>query len=84
MPSHYCRSQTDRLYLKGPFYSKQKIINVYKSKCANDNIVPLSDCYVLNYIAENKLSIFLPKKISVIIVWAKLKIMNTPAHCTQG
>jgi len=62
MPSHYCRSQTDRLYLEGPFYSKQEIINVYKSKCADDNIVPLSDCYVLNYMAENKLSIFLPKK----------------------
>ncbi|XP_022160718.1 uncharacterized protein LOC111026860 [Myzus persicae] len=62
MPSHYCRNKTDRLYLEGPFYCKQEIMDAYKLKCVEDSLVPLSNCYLSNFMVENKLSIYLPRK----------------------
>lgn len=54
MPSHYCRSKTYRLYLEGPFYCKQEIMDAYKLKCAEDtsSMVPLSFCYLSNFMVE--------------------------------
>lgn len=62
MPSYYCRSKTDRLYLEGPFYCKQEIMEAYKLKCVEDGLVPLSNCYLSNFMVENKLSIHLLRK----------------------
>ncbi|CAI6359890.1 unnamed protein product [Macrosiphum euphorbiae] len=62
MPSHYCRQKTNRLYLEGPFYNKQQVFEAYKQKCIDGNLVPLSICYVYNFMREKKLSIFVPRK----------------------
>lgn len=61
-PSHYCKSKIDRLYLEVPFYCKQEIMDAYKLKCIEDSLVPLNNCYLSNFMVENKLSIYLPRK----------------------
>lgn len=62
MSSHYCRQKTKILYLKGPFFNKQQVFEVYKQKCRDDNLVLLSFCYFYNFMREKKLSIFIPRK----------------------
>jgi len=46
MPSHYCRKQTSRLYVEGPFKNKQEIYNAYKSKSISDNLLPLRHLFI--------------------------------------
>lgn len=62
IPSHYCRKQPNRLYLEGPFLHKSKVFEVYKYKCVEDNILPLSYCYFYKFMKEKKFSIFMPRK----------------------
>lgn len=61
MPSHYCRKNTERLYLEGPFKDIQDIYNVYKDK-SNDGLIPFSKIFFRNYMKDKKLSIFSPRK----------------------
>jgi len=62
MPSHYCRDRTNRLYLEGPFNSFQEVFTCYKKKCSEDQLIPLSKCFFTQYMKENKVSIFKPRK----------------------
>jgi len=62
MPSHYCRKQTSRLYIEGPFKNTQVIYNAYKSKSTSDNILPLSKTFFHKFMKEKKLSIYSPRK----------------------
>jgi len=54
MPSHYCRQNTNRLYLEGPFFNKQYVLEAYKQKCNDDNLVPFCICCVYNFMREKK------------------------------
>lgn len=51
-----------RLYLEGPFLHKLEVFELYKTKCIEDNILPLSSCYFYNFLKEKKFSIFMPSK----------------------
>lgn len=62
MPSHYCRKKTNRLYLEGPFMHKSEVFELYKSKCTEDSIIPLSICYFYSFMKQKKFSIFMPRK----------------------
>lgn len=62
MPSHYCRKQTSRLYLEGPFKNTQEIYNAYKSKSISDNLLPLSKTFFHQFMKEKKFSIYSPRK----------------------
>jgi len=37
-------------------------MDAYKLKCVEDSLVPLSNCYLSNFMVENKFSIYLPIK----------------------
>lgn len=62
MPSHYCRKQTSRLYLEGPFKNTQEIYNAYKSKSISDNLLLLSKTLFHQFMKEKKFSIYSPRK----------------------
>lgn len=62
MPSHYCRKQSSRVYLEGPFKDFEQIFHTYKNKCIEDQISPFSKTFFRQYMVEQKLSIYLPRK----------------------
>ncbi|CAH2102069.1 unnamed protein product [Euphydryas editha] len=62
LPSHYCRSTTSRLYLEPIFKSKSHLYDVYKQKCNEEAVHPVSSCYFDNKFEELNLSICKPKK----------------------
>lgn len=62
MPSHYCRKNTERLYIEGPFKDIQDIYNVYKKKSNDSGLVCFSKTFFRNYMKERKLSIYSPHK----------------------
>lgn len=62
LESHYCRKDSKRLYLEGPFNTKQEIYELYKVKCKNDRIIPLTRTSVMKTFETNKISIFKPRK----------------------
>lgn len=62
MESHYCRNNSKRLYLEGPFNTKQEIYDLYLEKCKIDNVTPFKRNSVMKVFEENRISIFKPRK----------------------
>jgi len=62
MPSHYCRARSNRLYLEGPFESKQEVYDLYVKHCAEENVRPLSKSYIFEFLKEKNFFIFHPRK----------------------
>ncbi|XP_060843700.1 uncharacterized protein LOC132927277 [Rhopalosiphum padi] len=62
MPSHYCRKRSERLYLEGPFNSKQEVYDVYLLKCKEENMKPLSRSFFSRFMTQKKFSIYQPRK----------------------
>ncbi|XP_060859415.1 uncharacterized protein LOC132936667 [Metopolophium dirhodum] len=62
MPSHYCRKKSERLYLEGPFNSKQEVYDVYLLKCKEENMKPLSRSFFSRFMTQKKFSIYQPRK----------------------
>lgn len=59
MPSHYCRRETNKLYLEQHFTTLTELYDVYKSACQISNEEPLSRSSVLN---QMNISLYQPKK----------------------
>lgn len=68
MQSHYCRKQTSRLYLEGPFKNTQEIYNVYKSKSTCDGLLPLSKTFFHQFMKEKRYLYTIQEKIYAIYV----------------
>lgn len=62
MESHYCRHQTDKLYLQPDFESLAQLYDCYVQVCQENNEKPLSDCFFSNLFHSSKLSLFQLKK----------------------
>lgn len=62
MPSHYCRLRFNRLYLEGPFDTKQEVYNLYVEHCTEENLRTLSKLYLFEFLEEKHFSIFHPRK----------------------
>lgn len=61
-PSHYCRQQTNRLYLEGPFDTKQEVYDLYVNRCTEEEMRPLSKSFLFEFLKEKHFSIFQPRK----------------------
>lgn len=60
--SHYCRKDSDKLYLEGDFTSKMDVFRVYQNHCVENNQQALSMFTFSEIFEEMKLSLFSPKK----------------------
>lgn len=62
MPSHYCPLQSKRLYLEGPFDTKQEVYDLYAKHCNEKNMRPLSKSFLFEFLEENNFAIYKPRK----------------------
>lgn len=62
LPSHYCRKQTDNLYLEPLFTTMTQFFNHYVEYCNEKQILHLSRQVFDKTVSEMKISIFHPKK----------------------
>lgn len=62
LPSHYCRKDTDRLYLEQVFQSVSDLYRAYCKFCAENGKTPLSHTCLRTMMDTMKLSIFHPRK----------------------
>ncbi|XP_050295954.1 uncharacterized protein LOC126735891 isoform X2 [Anthonomus grandis grandis] len=62
MPSHYCMSQSSKLYLESIFKSKQEVYDVYVENCAEAKVKPLSLTQFKKKITQMNIGLFQPKK----------------------
>jgi len=62
MESHYCRKRTNRLYLEGPFESKQQLYSLYVQEAKHVKYTPVSRACFNKFIKSKKFSIFKPRK----------------------
>lgn len=60
--SHYCRRESNKLYLEGNWQSKVQLYEVYKSYATEKNEPFVSRTYFCNLFEELDLSLYLPKK----------------------
>lgn len=60
--SHYCRRNTNRLYLEPMFRSFEDVYREYQSYCGENNLVPGSKTTLRKEMDERKISIFKPRK----------------------
>ncbi|KAF6203542.1 hypothetical protein GE061_001874 [Apolygus lucorum] len=62
LPSHYCRSTTEKQYLQTDIRSIGKFYELYKSQCEQDNVTPLSRFVFDQHVKSKNVSIFTPRK----------------------
>lgn len=62
MESHYCRKKSNKLYLEEDFKSKTDIFQLYKNKCLDEDVLPLSISTFLKEFDEMNLALFKPRK----------------------
>lgn len=62
MESHYCRKRTNRLYLEGPFESKQQLYSLYVQEAKHVKYTPVSRACFNKLIKSKKNSISKPRK----------------------
>ncbi|XP_047143996.1 uncharacterized protein LOC105844486 isoform X2 [Hydra vulgaris] len=62
MESHYCRKRTKRLYLEGPFESKQQLYSLYVQEAKHVKYTPVSRACFNKFMKSKKFSIFKPRK----------------------
>jgi len=62
MESHYCRKKSKRLYLEGPFDSKQQLYNLYLQEAKDIQIEPVSRSCFTKYLKTNNFSLYKPRK----------------------
>uniref|UniRef100_A0A6P7GR70 Uncharacterized protein LOC114345767 isoform X3 n=1 Tax=Diabrotica virgifera virgifera TaxID=50390 RepID=A0A6P7GR70_DIAVI len=60
--SHYCRKKSNKLYLEEDFKSKTDIFQLYKNKCLDEDVLPLSISTFLKEFDEGNLALFKPRK----------------------
>jgi hypothetical protein len=62
VPSHYCRSSSNRVYIEDTFDSKSHMFRIYTEWC-KDNQKPNIGCKLFNeMLEEEKISIYKPRK----------------------
>lgn len=62
IPSHYCRSNTKRIYVEDQFKSKTNMQKIYAEWCKNNDEVPAMRKKFCTVLDEEKISIFKPRK----------------------
>ncbi|CAG9763518.1 unnamed protein product [Ceutorhynchus assimilis] len=62
LPSHYCRKDTDKLYLEQNFQSFAQLHRVYEIKCQENEKKPLSAKTLTKMAEEMNLALFRPRK----------------------
>lgn len=62
MPSHYCRSRTDRKYIEPNFRSLAEVYRYYQHSCTESGEETLSYGFVCDLFKDQKLSMYQPKK----------------------
>lgn len=62
LPSHYCRKETERLYLEQTFQSWSSLYKVYEQRCHDQNQSCLSITSMTNLAEKMKISLFRPRK----------------------
>ncbi|CAG9771281.1 unnamed protein product [Ceutorhynchus assimilis] len=62
MESHYCRENTDKLYLEEDFKSKTEVYELYKEKCIADSVTPLSMFSFSREMDANNIGLFKRRK----------------------
>ena len=62
MPSHYCRSSSNKNYLEPLFASKSEVYREYKAKCTENDKAPYHKTGFTELFHELNLSLYQPKK----------------------
>ncbi|XP_030752314.1 uncharacterized protein LOC115879560 [Sitophilus oryzae] len=62
LPSHYCRKDTQQLYLEQTFQSWNDLFKVYQKQCADNNRNVLSSKLLRQMAKKMKIAIFSPRK----------------------
>ena len=62
VPSHYCRSNISRTYVKASFFSKSRMYAIYYDYAKEHNIEIISRQLFCDILKEKKISIFKPRK----------------------
>ncbi|CAG9771646.1 unnamed protein product [Ceutorhynchus assimilis] len=62
LPSHYCRKDTDKLYLEQNFQSFAQLHRVYEIKCQENEKKPLSTKTLTKMAEEMNLALFRPRQ----------------------
>lgn len=62
MPSHYCRSQSSKLYLESIFKSQKGVYDLYVENCTEAKMKPLSISQFKKIYAQMNIGLFQPKK----------------------
>nr|CAI5827869.1 unnamed protein product [Callosobruchus analis] len=62
IPSHYCRSQSSKLYLEPIFKSQKEVFDVYVENCSESKIKPLSLTQFKKFFIKLNIGLFQPKK----------------------
>nr|CAI5847837.1 unnamed protein product [Callosobruchus analis] len=62
IPSHYCRSQSSKLYLEPIFKSQKEVFDVYVENCSESKIKPLSLIQFKKFFIKMNIGLFQPKK----------------------
>uniref|UniRef100_A0A6P7H905 Uncharacterized protein LOC114348822 n=1 Tax=Diabrotica virgifera virgifera TaxID=50390 RepID=A0A6P7H905_DIAVI len=69
LPSHYCRNETQKLYLEYSFTSMSDLYGVYvNSFCQEKNITPLGRNVFSQRFKENNFALYTPKETNAIFV----------------
>lgn len=62
LPSHYCRSSSNKLYLEPMFQNKNDIYREFEKYAGEHNIKPLSRNYFVQEMERQNIALFRPKK----------------------
>lgn len=62
MPSHYCRSRTDKEYIEPNFQSLAELYRYYQMLCTESEKESLSYGFFCDFFKDQKLSLYQPKK----------------------
>lgn len=62
LPSHYCRKESSKMYLEGEFKSLSEVYHLYKTKCFDENTLPVSISLFNKIFHDKNISIFRPRK----------------------
>lgn len=62
VPSHYCRSSSNKIYVESTFRSKLHMFTVYKEWCVANNLKPTGRILFCKILDEAKIAIHMPRK----------------------
>lgn len=62
LPSHYCRKDTNKLYLEQSFFNIVDLYTVYKQSCRENNEVAMSQNSLTKMLKKMNISLYQPKK----------------------